>query len=147
MIDHERALELSGAAQLSSLDPADNDLLAEHLATCDACRAAIGGEEPDPAPVPSPTRPARFDRERLRRLVRRPAVLITVGAVAVTLVAGGLAWRASGPAGSTTAGAGGPSTSAPSGSAGAGASEDPALLVAQSPRMDPIHGPASSHRP
>ena len=97
MIDHERARELASISQESGLDPADGDWLDQHMAACEACRAFIAGPDTSSVPGDAPVRRTRLDRQSVRRFLRRPAFLITVGAVAVALVAGGLAWRAGQP--------------------------------------------------
>jgi hypothetical protein len=97
MIDHERAVELARLSPEPGLDPADSAWLEDHLATCESCRIAIGDRGAPDAGARSNTRLALLDGQAIRRMLRRPAFLATIGAVAVALVAGVLVWNVGRP--------------------------------------------------
>ncbi len=94
MIDHERARELARLSQETLLDPADQAWLDEHLASCEACRETIAPSDAASDGIASPSHRGHPDTRAIRGLARRPAVIGTVAALAIALVAGGLAWNA-----------------------------------------------------
>ena len=114
MIDHERARELARLSQETLLDPADQAWLDEHLASCEACRETVAPSDAASAGIASPSHRGHPDTRAIRGLARRPVVIGTVAALAIALVAGGLAWNA-GPSGNDRADDGHASPSAVAG--------------------------------
>ncbi|HEX5824238.1 MAG TPA: hypothetical protein VFY18_07275, partial [Candidatus Limnocylindrales bacterium] len=114
MIDHERARELA-LASVTDLDPADRAWLAAHLERCEPCSTFVAEAMPADAATaetlpaawadvtdasgdvadPRATRGRLADRLTLPEPLRRRAVVVTVAAVTIAIVAGGLAWNAS----------------------------------------------------
>ena len=156
MIDHDRARELASLSGDAALDPTDADWLDRHLTECDACRATIAGPVPIPERETAPGRArsraprlARIDGQAVREMLRRPALLATVAAVVVALVAGGLAWNATQPTAgnladaslsSPTAPPAGSPAANPSSGASPSAMPDPWASLDPSSSSEPLAG-------
>jgi hypothetical protein len=154
MMDHERARELS-LMPATDVDPADREWLASHVDGCEACRTfvanavsvdvAVDEDQPGgaavPHPRPSPTHRRRIvDRMAITEALRRRAVLGTVAAVAVAIVAGGLAWNTSPRTDLTTADASQPPHSASPAAPGSSEGRDPWASLEPSGNFEPMAG-------
>jgi hypothetical protein len=154
MMDHERARELS-LMPATDVDPADHEWLAAHLDGCEACRTfvanavsahvAVDEDEPGAAavrrPRPSPTYRRRLvDRMAITEPLRRRAVVGTVAAVAVAIVAGGLAWNTSPRTDLTVADASQPPRSTSPASPGSSEGRDPWASLEPSGNFEPMAG-------
>jgi alpha-2-macroglobulin len=148
MIDHERARELA-LMPVTDLDPADRNWLAAHLEWCEACSAVVTAAPPVeaaliddvpavPSEEPAPAAPAARRRlvERLTtEPLRRRAMTLTVGMVAVAILAGGLAWNTAPRTDQTVANASqSPGTASPAASEG----RDPWASVSPSSSFEPL---------
>ena len=155
MIDHERARELAAQSRDTTLDPTDADWLDDHLAGCDACRAAVAEHDATPGSTsgssqparsagpgrPAPVRHRRLDRRAVREVIRRPAFLATVAALVVALLTAGLAWNAGRPTAATVADAADPSRTA---SPGASLGDDPWASLEPAATFDPLVGESAA---
>jgi hypothetical protein len=149
MIDHERARELA-LLPATDLDPADRDWLANHLEACESCGTfaadaafvdATAAEEdvttldPDEVSARPATGHSIARRVAFSPALRRRAMLVTVAAVAVAIVAGGLAWNTAPRTDGRVADA-----SQPSRTASASDGRDPWASVEPSASFEPLAG-------
>ena len=153
MIDHERAHELA-LTPVTDLDPADRSWLAAHLDWCEACSAFVREAPPvaaapdddianiasdEPAPVPPVARRGLVERLTTEP-VRRRAMVVTVGLVAVAIVAGSLAWHTAPQTDQIVANASASPRSANSPSPASSEGRDPWASIAPSSSFEPLAG-------
>ncbi len=155
MFDHERARELAASSNGTPLDAAEHEWLATHLDGCESCRAFVGsvvgvagpsaetlGVTPTAIEVPpDPARTSVSGGLALPIRLRRRAVVLTVAALVVTVVAGSLAWNAArAPDGSVAQASGPAGTTPPASSSDSAPSASPAPSVrpTSSPSYEPL---------